>query len=58
MSQPHEMPPPRSIWPENLLALDEEQRLARRRRLKRLRAEAERLCEEAAELVRKRSGPL
>jgi len=53
-----ERPPPRSIWPENLLAADKEQRLARRRRLKRLRAEAERLCQEAAELVRKRSGPL
>lgn len=50
--------PPHPIWPEDLLGNAEEERPARRRRLKRLRAEAERLCEEAAELVRKRSGPL
>jgi hypothetical protein len=58
MSHPAERLQPRSIWPENLLVSDEEQRLANRRRLKRLRAEAERLCQEAAELVRKRNGPL
>jgi hypothetical protein len=48
---------PHSIWPADLLGSAEEERPARRRRLKRLRAEADRLCEAAAELVRKRSGP-
>src|SRR4029079_14179481 len=58
MSDPSERLSPHSIWPEDLLGSAEKERPARRRRLKRRRSEAERLCEEAAELVRKRNGPL